>query len=331
MKERKAGLDLLRCTALLLVVTFHSYLNNGYYYEAQTGVDMFLAGSARWLSTACNGLFLMLTGWLKSRETGVRACWKGLPAVLVGYLIAAVISVPVRHFLLDDRQTLGEWILRILQVRGVYYGWYVEMYVGLILLSPFLNRLLEELEKPVALLLLAVLTGLTGLPGVLGILPDYWRAFYPVTYYILGALIRRLDIRLPPWLGLSGAGVLSCLMGLLTVLSTDKTIYEAAAWEFGDLPVMGIGFFLFASLHHLELPDKAGRLLRFGAGGCYGGYLLSHLMDAWCYRLFPGWNAPEYYGLLFLCVTVPVFTVSAGAGFLLESAAGCLTGRRRGR
>ena len=54
MKERKAGLDLLRCTALLLVVTFHSYLNNGYYYEAQTGVDMFLAGSARWLRTACS-------------------------------------------------------------------------------------------------------------------------------------------------------------------------------------------------------------------------------------------------------------------------------------
>lgn len=330
MKERNAGLDLIRCIGFLLVVTFHSYLNNGYYFESQTGFSMFLAGSSRWLSTACNGLYLMLTGWLKSRETGIKSCWKGLPAILAAYLIAAVISVPVRHFALEDRQTIGVWILRVIRFRGVYYGWFVEMYVGLILLAPFLNRLLESLEKSAALVLLSVLTVLTALPGVVPVLPDYWRAFYPVTYYVLGAMMRRLDIRIPTWLGLTGAAAISCILGAVTVLSTEETIYEAAAWEFGDLWILLTAFLIFAACHHIRIPQRAGKLLKFVAGGCYGGYLLSHLLDASCYRLFSQWYRPEYYWLLFLCVTVPVFLVSAAAGFLLERTADAVTGRRRG-
>lgn len=331
MKERKAGLDLIRCGAMLLVVTFHSFLNNGYYFLPQSGFAMFLAGSARWCSTACNGLFLMLTGWLKSRETGIKACWKGLPAILAGYGIAAAISIPLRHFLLEDQHTLGEWVMMALGFRGVYYGWYAEMYVGLILLAPFINRLLNSLEKTAALVFLAVLVVLTALPGTIPFLPSYWRAFYPVTYYVLGAMVRRLDVRLSPWLGLTGVAVMSCVLGAVTVLSTEETIYEAASWEFGDLWIMGIALLIFLSCHHVRIPAGCGKLLKLGAGGCYGGYLLSHLLDASCYRLFPNWHRPEYYGLLFLCVTVPVFLVSMSAGFLLERVADLITGRRRGR
>ena len=54
MPKREPGLDLLRCIAFLFVVTFHSFLNNGYYSEPQTGVAMWLAGSFRChIGTAC--------------------------------------------------------------------------------------------------------------------------------------------------------------------------------------------------------------------------------------------------------------------------------------
>lgn len=53
MSKREPGLDLLRCIALLFVVTFHSFLNNGYYSESQVGISMWLAGSFRWLSVSC--------------------------------------------------------------------------------------------------------------------------------------------------------------------------------------------------------------------------------------------------------------------------------------
>ena len=79
MSKREPGLDLLRCIALLFVVTFHSFLNNGYYSEPQVGVSMWLAGSFRWLSVSCIGLFLMLTGYLKCEKTDIKACYnKGI-------------------------------------------------------------------------------------------------------------------------------------------------------------------------------------------------------------------------------------------------------------
>ena len=156
---------MVRCVAFLLVVIFHSFLNNGYYYESQTGIWMLLAGSVRWFSTACIGLFLMLTGWLKASSVDAKAAWRGLPAVLVGYILAAAISIPVRHFVLGEQQTFAEWFFRLLRFNGVYYGWYVEMYIGLILLSPFVNRLLKSLNRSYQLLLCGIMIALTALPG----------------------------------------------------------------------------------------------------------------------------------------------------------------------
>ena len=329
MKERKPGLDLIRCLGLLLVVTFHSYLNNGYYFESQRGIWMILAGGSRWFSTACNGLFLMLTGWLKSQSTDVKSCWRGIPGVLTGYLLAALISIPVRHFLLGDRKDLGTWISLFFQFRGIYYGWYVEMYVGLILLAPFVNKLLHALDKTELILGAAIMVLLTALPGVHWIFPDYWRDMYPLTYYLLGALIRRLDLRIPTLWGVLGAAATAFTLGAATVISTDQSIYEAAVWEFGDLWITVIVFLLFSSLYHLKVTGKTAKILCFGASGCYGGYLLSHLLDDWCYRLFSGWHRPEYYWLLFLCVTIPIYAASVAAGMLLERFSGVLTRRRR--
>lgn len=320
MSERQSGLDVLRCTALLFVITFHSFLNNGYYYEPQRGYAIWLAGSFRWLSVSCIGLFLLLTGYLKSAQTEVYRCWRGLFPVLAGYFLAAAISIPVRHFLLGDRQVLGVWITRLFGFQGVYYGWYVEMYVGLVLLSPFLNRLLAQLDTKGLLLFVGVLLVLTALPGAtrLAILPDYWRSFYPVTYYVLGGVIRRIRPKIHPAAGLSAAAVIALLLGAVTVLSTDGQLSEAAVWEFPDIWITGISVLLFLSVYRWKVPMWAAKLAALGAGGCYGGYLLSHLLDAWCYHLVPQWKNPQGYGKLFFLITVPIFLASVVAGWLLE-------------
>lgn len=320
MSERQSGLDVLRCLALLFVVTFHYFLNNGYYYEPQKGYAMWLAGSFRWLSVSCIGLFLLLTGYLKSEQTEIGRCWRGLFPVLAGYLLAAVISIPVRHFLLGDRQTLGMWITALFGFRGVYYGWYVEMYVGLMLLIPFLNRLLLLLDTKGLLLFAGTLLVMTALPGAtsLVILPDYWRSFYPVTYYVLGTMIRRLQPKIHPAVSLCGATAMALLLGTATVLSTDGQLSESAVWEFPDIWITVISVLLFLSFYRWKLPAWAAKLAAWGAGGCYGGYLLSYLLDAWCYQLAPQWKNPQGYGKLFFLITVPIFLVSVVAGRLLE-------------
>lgn len=332
--KREPGLDLLRCVALLCVITFHGFLYNGYYREHQAGAAMLLAGSVRWLSVSCVGLFLMLTGYLKSGRTELRACYRGLPSVLLGYLLAAAVSIPVRHFFLGDPQPLFIWVRRLLGFRGVYYGWYVEMYVGLMLLSPFVNRGLMAQPSWGGLLALgAVLLAVTALPGAtpLELAPAYWRSMYPLTYYVLGALVRRFQPEIPPWAGLAGALLTALGLGAATVLSTGGDLSGAFTQEFGDLWIVVMVVCLFVGLYRVRPGGRLGRLLSWGAGGCFGGYLLSHLLDAWCYRLIPGWRTPGRYPLLFLTVTVPIFLCSILGGKLLEL--GCKQllklGRRR--
>ena len=321
MSKREPGPDLLRCIALLFVVTFHSFLNNGYYAEPQVEILMWLAGSFRWLSVSCIGLFLMLTGYLKCEKTDPKACYRGLVPVLLAYFLAAIISIPIRHFLFGDTQSFTTWLTRLFSFSAVYYGWYVEMYIGLVLLMPFVNMLLERLQNTKTLLgLCAVMLVITALPGATSavIFPDHWRVIYPLTYYILGAAVRRIQPRINPWIGIVGAVAMSAVLGAATVLSTDGNLSEAFTWEFPDLWIVCIVACLFISLYRIKIPTCISRILAFGAGGCYGGYLLSHLFDAWCYKLFPGWRTPERYVLIFFCITLPIYVVSIFLGVMLE-------------
>lgn len=324
MVKRQPGLDLIRCMAFLFVLIFHSFFYNGFYYEPQTGVLMWLANSVRWLSVSCIGLFLMLTGFLQKDRTDAASCLRSLGGVLTGYLIASVISIPVRHFIHGDHRSLAEWISALVQFRGVYYGWYVEMYVGLILMSPFVNLAVERIVESGKLpLLLLVMVLLTAFPGVtpLVVSPDHWRTLYPLTYYLLGAAIRlyQPQVKSAPCIG--AALLLSLGLGAATVLSTDGTIGQAFTQEFGDLWICLICVCLFIGLYRFQ---HGSRILAFCAGGCYGGYLLSHLLDAVCYGLFRRLHLPEGYPLLFLCVTLPIFFLCIGMGNCLE----WLTGRK---
>lgn len=321
MTKRSPGLDLIRCLAFMFVVLFHFYLNNGYYVMPQTGALMWLTGSFRWGIVSCIGLFLMLTGYLQSEKLSARACWRGLPTVLLGYLLAALISIPIRHFLLGDARSMTTWSYRLVGFTGAYYGWYVEMYLGLILLCPFLNMILRQLQTTRALLgFTAVLLILTALPGTLPwpLFPDYWRSFYPVTYYVLGAVVRRLQPKLRPWIGIAAAAAIALLLGTVTVLSTDGPLSEAVGWEFSELPIAMIALCLFVALYRIQPPKGVARVLATASGGVYGGYLLSHLLDCWCYKLFPQWWTPACYPLLFLCVSVPIWLLSLLAGIGLD-------------
>lgn len=318
MNKRQPGLDLIRILATLFVMVFHFFLYNGFYYEPQTGLPMWVANSVRWLSVSCIGLFAMLTGYLKCDEPLTKRYYRSLGPVLIGYAIASALSIPIRHFLLGDEQNLSTWITRFFSFSGVYYGWYVEMYVGLVLISPLINYAVATADHQGKLLWLAVsLVLVTGFAGVtpFPVAPDYWKAMYPLTYYLLGAVIRRKQPILRVW-PVPAALSIAMLLGLATTLSTDDTLSNAYTQEFGDLFICVMTLCLFLGLYRLRCKD-ASKLLRWASGGCFGAYLLSHLTDATVYRQFPAWHDPEDYWKLFICATVPCFVLMLLAGKLL--------------
>lgn len=315
MKSRESGIDLIRCLGLLFVVGVHSFLKNGFYSEPQTGAVIWAANSFRWLFFCCNGIFMILTGYLKSTKPWNRDYYRSLISVLVSYLLTCVVSFPIRHFLLGEKLTFFQWLEKL--VTFANYSWYVEMYIGLFLLSPIINLALERVTEPKKLLLLSgTMVALTALHSVtaLNLIPDYWNATYPVTYYVLGAVIRRLQPKLPRWLCLGGVAVIAMGLGLATYVTAVKNFNDGFGQGYGGFWITAMVVLLFLGLYQVRVGKTGGKVLAWMAGGCFEGYILSRLLDVWVYDLVPQWHTPEKYPLLFLCVTVPIFILALLAG-----------------
>lgn len=108
-------------------------------------------------------------------------------------------------------------------------------------------------------------------------------------------------------------------MGVATTLSTDGQLSTALIWEFPDLWVTGIVLCVFLSLYRVQISPRMGKLLAFCSDGCYGGYLLSHLLDCWVYTLLPSWQNPTDWLRTLLVVTLPVYLTVLLSGRLLQA------------
>ena len=323
MSKRETGIDILRCLALLFVNGVHGFLYNGFYYEAQIGFLMWGANSARWLFYCCNCLFMLITGYLKSGKPYKKGYYRSLGTILLGYFLTCAIAFPIRHFFLNDQLTLFGWVEKLVTFGN--YGWYVEMYIGLFLLSPFLNMVLDRLEtaKQYGWVLFTMLF-LTALPSItpINLVPDYWNSLYPLTMYVIGAGIRKFRPKVPIWLAGLGTAVTVCLMGLVSLLSTDKGFSEGWTQGYGGFWVTLTGTLVFLTFYRIELKGKVAACVGWMAGGCFEGYLLSRLFDVWAYSAAPkAWREPDRYWLCFIAITIPIFFASILMGKVTHWAA----------
>ena len=197
---RRFDLDLIRACAAVLVLAVHFFLNTGFYRFPMQGGGMFLSTVLRMACTTCVPLFMLLTGYLCSLQQWSWRYYRRLLPILLTYLFAALACLGFRIFARYEAMSLLGVLRRILDFSAAPYAWYVEMYIGLFLLIPFLNALwgaLEQKPKMVLLLSLTVMTSLPAITNLFGqILPDWWCGMYPLTYYMVGAWLREHPIRI---------------------------------------------------------------------------------------------------------------------------------------
>lgn len=330
MKKREPGIDLIRCVGLLFVVSTHFFLKNGYYFETQAGIPMWLANSFRWLFYCCNGIFLLLTGYLKSTKPFTKGYYRSILPILAGYVLTCLFSFPVRHFLLGEELSMAEWFEKFISFAN--YSWYLEMYIGLFLFSPILNLALQNLKDDTQwLMIVGSMVFLTGLPSAFtpNFFPDYWKALYPMTYYILGAAIRHFQPKIKPWIALGLMALTALGLGAATILSTDGKVTDGFSQGYGGFWITAIGVFLFLGLYRLPIGNKWAKALAWLAGGCFEGYILSRLFDVWVYAQFPQWHSPEKYPIAYVCITIPIFIVSLLLGKAVHTLAEKLTAKKR--
>lgn len=190
------------------------------------------------------------------------------------------------------------------------YAWYVEMYIGLFLLIPFLNILYKSIEtktlKKILILSMLTLTALTSVTNIFKfnsywilhpissenyteIMPNYWLSIYPVTYYFIGCYIKEFKFKIRK--------KIIFLIWIITVLlfaifmyyrsyGSSSLVYgEWQSW--GSLPVTVITVLIFLFFIDSEryIPKFMVIKLYKLSDLCFGAYLLSYICDTFYYPM----------------------------------------------
>ena len=190
--QRKSGLDIIRTVAIISIMLIHMLGHTGV-----LGVDI---RSASWtgfvfLRYAVRvgvPLFLLLTGYLQSSREFNKKHYVSIIPVLISYFVISLINVLTGYFALNTTVEPYKFIVSVFDFE-YGYAWYVEMYIGLFLLIPFLNAMYRNIHKKQKLWLIGILSFLTFLPSALQfmtvkatafeVLPDFFKNIYPLAFY----------------------------------------------------------------------------------------------------------------------------------------------------
>lgn len=307
IKTRDTSLDVVRIFAVFSVISVHFFLNSGFYQEQITGNAMFGMVFVRSFFMVCVPLFLLLTGYLMSQKTLSKKYYLGIVKTLGIYVLASIACIIYKNMKVPGTYDVKGAILEILSFKAANYSWYIEMYIGLFLLIPFLNLMYRGLkDKKQKQGLIVTLLFLTAIPVVINIhdfytegwwqqpsisnaynklIPGFWTAIYPLTYYFIGCYLKEF--------GLSVNKLFSWLFLLFALLFTGSFNYYRSfngtfAWgswqDWGALFNVVLAVLVFHIIVKTQwikkLPSGLKTVLKWLSDLALGAYLVSYIFDS---------------------------------------------------
>lgn len=305
LESRNSSLDIVRIVAVFLVNSVHFFLYNGFYSEPVQGTPMFIMMIMRTFFTTCVPLFMILTGYLMSKKALSKGYYKGIRKTLVVYGVATLACMIFKTAYQNEDLSLGKVVLDFFGYKGATYSWYIEMYIGLFLIAPFINLMYNGLktqrQKQVlvftffavsvlpSLLNVYVFSNLQwwGTPSISEefekILPAFWTLLYPIAYYLVGAYLREYGFKMKTRTLLIGY-----LVVLLLFSAYNYTRFYGVAYKYGTLTnwncfeafVLSCGLFILLSrIPAAKLPNGVKWVLWQVSDLALGIYLISYVFD----------------------------------------------------
>ena len=343
-----------------------SFFSTGNYSDLH-GPQMFIMVQMRVLFGVCVPLFMILTGYLMSRKTLSKSYYKGIRKTLIIFVLATIFCMLFKSIhenptakaafynfnfekLTEAIKSTGKYdlkhyILGTLDFTGANYSWYIEMYIGLFLIAPFLNlgynKLKNKRQKQV---LVATFLFLTMVPTIFNIfnfdtatwwmtptendtyqkiIPTFWMGVYPITYYYIGAYLREYGIKLKTKPTLILFLICQFLFGAFSFFRSYGGGFKSSTYVYwyGFEPCV-LATLLFVLLSRIKTENwKPGVKIALWKVSdlALGIYLMSFVFDELIYETLKLRVPVMVDRLPYYFITVPLcFICSAAASFLLN-------------
>lgn len=348
LQSRNAAMDIIRIVAAFTVLSVHFFLHNGFYSQIVEGVPMYIMVLMRTLFSVCVPLFMILTGYLMCHKTLSRKYYSGISKTLIIFVLATLACMIFKTIHDNEPFTLKAFILGTLDFTGANYSWYIEMYIGLFLLIPFLNLAYNKLKnKRQKQVLVLTLVFLTIIPTVFNIfnfdspawwsdpktsdtfaklIPSWWMGIYPITYYFTGCYIREYGIKLKTSSTLVLFLLAILIFGTFNFYRSYGTTFKSGGYVYwyGFEPYV-LSVLLFVLLSRIKtdnMNEKVKFVLWKVSDLALGIYLISYIFDMLVYPVLNAKINPMTDRLPFYFVAVPiVFVCSMLASAILNIAA----------
>lgn len=304
--KRNPAADIIRCLALFLVISVHFLLHNGFYYHPSDSARMYVMHVFRALFIICVPLFMTLSGFLLRNKRLNVDYYKRISKTIVTYVLASIFCIIYSVAFLGNDFSLKNSFFNILNFSAAPYSWYIEMYLGIFLIIPFLNILYNNIPtQNWKLALIAIFIVLTSLPSVINaydlssldwfpfptlatssynkLIPEWWVGIYPLTYYFIGCYLSEYGLKIKKSLNTVLIAVTIIVFATYTYWRSYKVNFIWGTWcsyeSLFSVILTVLVFTLILNLDYSKLPDKLCSFLKKVSGLCLGGYLLSWIFD----------------------------------------------------
>lgn len=313
MKTRSIGLDLVRTLAIIFVFCVHFMSYEGFYSGQFNNSFMFILLSIRWIFYTCVPLFLLLTGFLNSNKKLDLKYYKSGLRVISGYIFIEIIIFLFKRYYIGDTTSIVRGAINILGFTVEDYSWYVEMYIGLFLLIPFLNLIYNNLkskkEKQWLIITMIILTSISPIFSYIhngiNIFPDYWEIIYPITYYFIGSYLKEYKLKLDKIKLIVGLLLLVLVQTIFTFFHRYNGYFD---WNFmsgyGCITVIIISVLIFLILYDIDINNRlACKIITRISIYSFDMYLFSYIIDNVIYKNIHfgnPWQGMRYFPMVLI-------------------------------
>ena len=318
--KRDLRLDVIRLFAFFCVVAVHFFKNSNFYSMNVSGIRMYILTVIRSFFIICVPLFITLTGYLMNKKELTKKYYKGLIKILIIYVICSIIYHLFLIFYLNEDISFYIFLKNLFSYLGTRDSWYVELYIGLFLLIPFLNIIFNNIKsKKETNYLLMTLFFIVGIPScfnfIFPLFPDWWIFIYPIFYYYLGAYISKYSIKISTKWNIILLILVLLVDGTINYINSYNSIYKLIDFNgYSSGTVILTTYLVFILLLRINIKptERKTKILKTVSDSVFGAYLLSCIFDIVLYKhLFKS----TFYGPL---IVLLVFILSLLSSMIIN-------------